>query len=478
MNPAATPSTQISCVIPVLNGERYIRAAIESVLQQSVSIAEVIVVDDGSTDATADVVASFGDAVRYLHQENAGVSAARNRGVAIATGDFICFLDADDRFDPEKTRVQLDHFAAVPELVFCDAHTQYFWSEEMSEAARAADSRFDHDFWHEQAPGHISTWLVRRAAFTEIGVFDETLRFSEDTDWLLRLKDAGAAVATLPQCLSYRRLHADNVTAGNRQEQVRGLAIVFKRSRARRAAAADSDPGGGAVMSEPTVSCIIPVYNGAAYLEDSIESVLRQTRRPRELIVVDDGSTDDTARVARSFGNLVRYEYQGRRGVSAARNRGVELAVGDLISFLDADDVFVPQKNDFQVRRFLTNPQLDLCAGYVENFWSDDFDPSAGGHEIARRVPWPRGLITWMIRRDLFDRIGGFDVNMRLSQDVDWHLRAEQGGAMIETLPLVLTRRRLHGANNTRHADEDCRAAVLDSLRRNVLAKRKPRRQS
>lgn len=225
---------RVSCVIPVFNMELYVAAAIRSVLRQLSPPLEILVVDDGSSDSSARAVAAFGDPVGYLHQAHAGVSAARNAGVRHTRGELVCFLDADDLYHPTKLRDQLAAFAEVPDLQFCDAHARYFWSEEMGESELAADPRYAHPFWKTSTHGHISTWLVRRAAFDRVGLFDENLRFSEDSDWLLRCRDAGLVSRTLPQCHGYRRLHPGNATAGGRRQQVEALARVFRRSRERR----------------------------------------------------------------------------------------------------------------------------------------------------------------------------------------------------------------------------------------------------
>lgn len=220
--------------MPVFNGMRYVGDAIESVLNQSMPVAEIIVVDDGSTDQTSDMVSRFGDRVKYVYQDNAGVSAARNRGIRETDCDLVCFLDADDKFHPDKNEIQAMNFSSRVELEFCDAHSQYFWSEDLRSAQVEADPRYEHAFWRNKLHGHISTWLVRRTVFERVGLFDESLRFSEDTDWLLRYKDSGGTQKTIPHCLSYRRLHQRNLTAGSRREQVRCLARVFRNARKRR----------------------------------------------------------------------------------------------------------------------------------------------------------------------------------------------------------------------------------------------------
>ena len=130
---------------------------------------------------------------------------------------------------------------------------------------------------------------------------------------------------------------------------------------------------------EALVSVIIPVRNGEAYLGAAIESVLAQTIPPLETIVVDDSSTDGSARVARSFGERVRYTSQPRGGSAAARNRGIQLARGNFFGFLDADDVWLPEKLAIQTAAFAADPELDLAFGLVVEFRAPD-EPSAAPH--------------------------------------------------------------------------------------------------
>jgi len=226
-------------------------------------------------------------------------------------------------------------------------------------------------------------------------------------------------------------------------------------------------------MEAPRISCVIPVHNGERYLAEAIASALAQTAPPAEVIVVDDGSTDRSSQIARGFGGRVRCERQPHRGVSAARNRGVRMAEGDLVCFLDADDLFVDRKLELQGQRFVERPELELSAALTENFWSHDIAEEERTHMSVMRSPWPRSIITWVFRPALFERIGGFDEAMPLSQDVDWHMRAVNAGAVTETLPVVLSRRRLHRHNHTRLARDECRAAVVRSLFRHVIAPRR-----
>ena len=223
----------VSCVIAVFNGDRYLHDAIDSLLSQTYPRIETIVVNDGSTDGTADVVRRYGDRVRVLHQDNHGVSIARNRGVAMATGQFLSFLDADDRLDPRKIAMQVEAFQADTQLDFCDCHTAYFWSEDLSEETRNRDFRHEQSFWQLALPAHISGWLFRRALWDRVGEFSASLRYSEDMDWFSRARDLPMRRLTLADVLTHRRLHSGNVTAHRRDEQVASLAYMLKAHRIR-----------------------------------------------------------------------------------------------------------------------------------------------------------------------------------------------------------------------------------------------------
>lgn len=220
----------VSYVIPVHNGGRYLAEAVRSVLRQTLRPSEIIVIDDGSSDGTPEEAARFRDQVVYRRQQHAGASAARNHGLSLSKGAFVCFLDADDSIHAAKLSRQLEAVRKRPELEFCDGHARFFWSEELSLEERLKDPRYHHDFWQQTTPGQIGTWLVRRDLFERFGKFDESLHYSEDTDWYLRVRDGRGVMQTLPDVLAYRRLHRGNATLGNRAGQVGGLVRAIKAS--------------------------------------------------------------------------------------------------------------------------------------------------------------------------------------------------------------------------------------------------------
>jgi glycosyltransferase involved in cell wall biosynthesis len=199
----------------------------------------------------------------------------------------------------------------------------------------------------------------------------------------------------------------------------------------------------------PLVSVIINVYNGEAYLAEAIDSVQAQTYAHRELIVVDDGSTDGTAGVAARYGDALRCLRQENAGIGAARNLGIEHARGEYLAFLDADDRFVADKLERQLAAFAEDPSLDMVFGHVREFLSPDLAP-----EIAARIrpavedaPW-RMTNLMLVERDAFHRAGPFSTTLKVGVGVDWYARATEVGLKELVPAVVVLERRLHAANN------------------------------
>jgi glycosyltransferase involved in cell wall biosynthesis len=205
---------RVSVVIPTYNRAEFVRGAIASVLRQDCPDIELIVVDDGSRDGTAAVVSGFGSAVHYLWQENHGVSAARNRGVAASTGDLIAFLDSDDLWLPRKVSAQVAYFAAHANAQAC--HTDEIW---IRRGVRVNERRIHrkHGGWQFLAslPRCLispSAIMMRRALWDRLGGFDESLPACEDYDLWLRLT-AVAPVGFLPERFVVKRGgHADQLS--------------------------------------------------------------------------------------------------------------------------------------------------------------------------------------------------------------------------------------------------------------------------
>lgn len=214
------PSAQqpdICVIIPVYNGERYIGEALASVFAQTQMPSDIVVVDDGSTDGTADVVAGYGDRVRYVRQANAGPTAARNHGVRLTSAPLIAFLDSDDWWAVEKLALQAAALAEDPELSFAVTHVQNVWMEDLAEEA----SRYEGRTRGAPVPGYVTqALLLRRSMFETLGGFDESLPHTEIMDFFMRAEEVGIRGVCLEQTLVFRRMHDKSLSRRDRTEHL------------------------------------------------------------------------------------------------------------------------------------------------------------------------------------------------------------------------------------------------------------------
>ncbi|MFO7891418.1 MAG: glycosyltransferase [bacterium] len=182
--------------------------------------------------------------------------------------------------------------------------------------------------------------------------------------------------------------------------------------------------------SLPFISIIIPTFNRKSRIITAIDSVLRQTYQNFELIIIDDGSTDNTEKAIKSYENKVKYFYQTHRGVSAARNSGIQKSKGDYICFLDSDDEWVENKLETQVTLVRSDPQIKIC--YTDEIWIRNgvrVNPKKIHQKYSGRIYQrclPLCIISpssVMIHRDVFEQAGRFDPQMTVCEDYDLWLR-------------------------------------------------------
>jgi glycosyltransferase involved in cell wall biosynthesis len=207
------------------------------------------------------------------------------------------------------------------------------------------------------------------------------------------------------------------------------------------------------MAGNPLASVIVPVFNGERFLARALDSILAQLYEPLDLILVDDGSTDATPAIAKRYGGQLRYLRQTNAGPAAARNAGIAAARGELLAFLDSDDVWLPGKLPRQVERFATRPELDYSITFFQNCWEPELADQAAyyrGRRYAEPLPG-YGFSTLVARRELFASVGLLNPDdfPLLGEDADWFLRVREAGAIGELLDEVLVRRRLHGRNLT-----------------------------
>lgn len=224
-------------------------------------------------------------------------------------------------------------------------------------------------------------------------------------------------------------------------------------------------------MTAPLVTCIVPVFNGERYLRETLDSVFGQTHSNMEVIVVDDGSTDASAEIA-SADPRVQCLRQANAGHAAARNRGLSSATGEYVSFVDADDLWHREKIARQLERLEARADLDVVFTWLENFWSPDADPAARPAESAFQPVPGYTSVTMLARRDVFHRVGEFDVSLAHGNDRDWFCRAVEQGVVLEMMTEVLVRRRLHASNRSAARGHASRAEYLRILKASLDRRR------
>lgn len=230
-------SPDISVVMPCFNYAAFIAEAIGSVFAQGIENIQLIVVDDGSTDASAQIAQSLDRRVECIRQANAGAAAARNAGIARASGKYLAFLDADDVWPPGSLAARLELLRAGRECAY--GAVQAFVSPELSEADAARFGALP-----PPMPGRLpGTMLLTRTAFDRVGLFDTSVKLGDMFDWFARAEVAGIATAFTDRIVLRRRIHGSNISIrlkGDNREYLKALKVSLQRRR--EAPAAPGEP--------------------------------------------------------------------------------------------------------------------------------------------------------------------------------------------------------------------------------------------
>lgn len=219
------------------------------------------------------------------------------------------------------------------------------------------------------------------------------------------------------------------------------------------------------------ISVIIPVYNCKEYINETIISVLSQSYAPYEIIVIDS-STDGTWEVIRKYASKIRYIFQPKQGIGAARNAGINAAKGNFFAHLDADDIWMKEKLELQREAFLNDPHLDIAGTYMESFFSPELTEDEKKAVYCPPDPVPGfSASAIMVKKEAFFRTGLYETNWKVGQDLSWFIKTKEAGLKEIMIPKVLVRRRLHKTNtdllNREYAFERVRIlkASLDRIR-------------
>lgn len=219
----------ISVVIPVYNCEKYIAKAVESVIRQDYHPLEIIVINDGSTDKSGEIIESFLPQIKYHCQENKGLASALNQGIKLTTGNYITFLDQDDLWLENKLNTQIGHFNNNSDLDIVFAHCQQFKSPELSAQEKQKIKIVD-----EIIPAYFKgTMMIKKESFFRVGYFDENINYGEFVDWYFKAKESNLNILMLSDVFLKRRIHTTNMGITHKKNR-REYAQIIKRSLDRR----------------------------------------------------------------------------------------------------------------------------------------------------------------------------------------------------------------------------------------------------
>jgi glycosyltransferase involved in cell wall biosynthesis len=217
-------ASDVSVVLPVLNGERFLADALESVASQSAAPGEILVVDGGSTDRSREISRGF-DGVRILTQPGRGLSNAWNHGIRCASGNLIAFIESDDRWPADKLAEQVGFLEHHPECDYVIGRVRFF-----IEPGHGVPRGFKSELLQGDQPGRIpGTLMVRRHVFESVGFFDESLAIAADVDWFARCKDAGVREGRIEATLLQKRVHGSNLS-NNAADNTKELLSLLRSS--------------------------------------------------------------------------------------------------------------------------------------------------------------------------------------------------------------------------------------------------------
>jgi glycosyltransferase involved in cell wall biosynthesis len=455
---------KFSVLIPVYNGENFLRQALESVHKQTFADFECIVIDDGSSDNQYIQLAltELNDSrFRALSKKNGGVASALNLGIRECKGDYIAWLSHDDLWESQKLEIQqkfLDDKA-----VLCSNYRVV-----NSENSIVAETHFQTEYNTNSgvdliARGliHGCTVIVPKLVIEEVGFFDERLLYTQDYDYWIRVAKSGFNFVFLDEITVTARVHDEQTgrksdtrvennflwrrivdlwNESNVSEQKEDLGSKLDRIYEFKVWAMRNGLIHTAEylekieldsISEVRVTVIIPFRDLFSKIIEATNSVLAQTHENIELIIVDDGHEEyDAEQLLRSKLSISQFSKvhifkNGGFGVSSARNLGLEMSTGDFIAFLDADDVFLPNKIHVQLTHMLRKRVSFSHTNYFDfnNFLSKNYvnDTSINSGEGIIASIVKNSLIatpTVMIQKNLHTK-NLFDENRFIGEDSD-----------------------------------------------------------
>ncbi|MBZ4187285.1 glycosyltransferase family 2 protein [Niabella beijingensis] len=445
---------EISVIIPTHNNGAELFRALETVAGQDAVLGgrcrlQVIVVNDASDAASQPLLEQLADVYPQItliaHEVQRGPAAARNTGIGAATGELISFLDADDEWPLNKLSLLLPVLEDASVDV-AGGKIKYLLGDGVPELEMNYE---DHE--NRLSHVHLGALLVRRSLFQQSLFFDESLRYSEDIDWWLRLKEQQVKIVLLEATTLLYRVHGSNMSVHKSIRELQLLNVLHKAARRREnkmlmphiPQLKDYRIG----KADPLISIILPLYNGKDLVTKSIGSVLAQTYTHWELLIIDDGSTDGgDAFIRRRFPQATMIS-QENAGVAAARNKGIQHARGEIIAFIDQDDEWMPDKLREQWEVLKQDPYCAFVTCNQHFACAADTVLPANFSEKLREAH--RGLVpsALLIRKQVLQDVNNFDESLDVSSDFDLVRRLRNAGFQEKNVERLLLRKWYHGGN-------------------------------
>lgn len=470
-------SPLISVIIPTHNNGNELRRALLSVIEQGalssdIYSIEIIVVNDGSDESYLGSIQQLAldySVCRILHSEKqVGPAEARNMGIRSARGDFIGFLDADDEWPRNKVSLLMPYFQAS-EIEVVGGKIKYI----VQEGLPTINMNFE-DQEQRITHVHLGALFVRREVFERDLLFDSSLTFSEDVDWWFRLREKGIGIVLLEATTLLYHVHGHNMSINKSMKDLQ-LLKIFHNSIKRR----NNTPSNPYMpqikdfridQRDPLISIVLPLYNGKDLISKSINSVINQTYKNWELIVIDDGSVDQGADFIAGHYPQVTIIRQENRGVAAARNTGIRHCNAEIIAFLDQDDEWMPSKLQAQwdllkkdpYCSFITCNHRFVCMeGIVlpANFSKKLFE--------EHRSLVPSALL---IRKEALLSLNMFDESLEVSSDFDLIRRLRKAHFKEANVDQLLLKKWYHGSNASQNKPV-LRNEILGLLYRQIKGK-------
>lgn len=459
---------KVTIIIPVYKGKKYMKEAIDSALAQTYKNLEILVINDGSLDggATDKIARSYGERIRYIKKENGGVSTVLNLALKEMRGDYFSWLSHDDVYYPEKIEEEINYL--IENKLVGKKVILYSDYDLIDENGRLISKAIkDHKMLEEKTEyallrGTVNgiTLLIPKIAFDECGNFDETLRCAQDYELWYRMMKKGYSYVHIPKILAKSRFHSKQVSNTSPKVETEGNSfwinmiddiplktkiklegseynyylqmekflketpyhIAEEHCRKKyKKIEDDVKPS----IKDIKVSVIIPFYNRTKLVVRAIKSVLKQTHKNYEILVINDGSTDDITeikKIVKENKNIKLINVKPNKGAANARNVGIDNASGSYVAFLDSDDVFEPKKLEIQLLKMIvTNSFVSHTSYYRKGFKQTTLFNS--GRQTGNMIPtliWSCQIATptVMINRKFLDNNNfRFNPNLVIGED-------------------------------------------------------------